>query len=129
MHTPNDSSLREPVRRVPSCRRYKPTGRTVVTLNGRGIYLGKYGTAASRAEYDRLVGEWPAAGRCLSRPHADLTVAELVHRYWHFAKGYYVMDGHPGPESRQHSNQAPALRSPGGCDALFHSRRDPRAHD
>jgi len=78
----SDSSPREPVRRVPSYRRHKPTGQAVVTLNGRDIYLGRYGTRASRAEYDRLIGEWLAAGRCLLRSDCDLTVAELAHRYW-----------------------------------------------
>ncbi len=90
-----DCSPRGWARRVPSYRRHKPTGQAVVTLNGRDVYLGKHDTAASRGEYDRLIGEWLAAGRCLSHSHADLAVAELVHRYWQFAKGYYVMDGQP----------------------------------
>jgi hypothetical protein len=37
----------------------------VVTLNGRDIYLGKWNTEASRAEYDQRIGEWLAGGRCL----------------------------------------------------------------
>jgi hypothetical protein len=32
-------------------------------INGQKKYLGDYGTQASRDEYDRLVGEWIAAGR------------------------------------------------------------------
>ena len=95
MHMPYDSPSREPAPRVPSYRRHKPTGQAVVTLNGHDIYLGKYGAKASRAEYDRLTGEWLAAGRCLPRPESDLTVAELAQRYWQFAKGYYRKDGQP----------------------------------
>jgi|SRR5689334_796764 len=34
-----------------------------VTLGGKEIYLGRYDTNESRAEYDRVVGEWMAAGR------------------------------------------------------------------
>jgi hypothetical protein len=65
--------------RVPSYRRHKPTGQAVVTLNGKDHCLGTWKTAASRAEYNRLIGEWLAAGRCLSasRRGSDLTVAEL----------------------------------------------------
>ena len=48
--------------RIPSYRHHKPTGQAVVTLNGKDHYLGLWGTAASRAEYDRLIGEWIANG-------------------------------------------------------------------
>jgi len=74
--------------RVPSYRRHKPTGQAVVTLAGKDHYLGRYGTRASRAEYDRLIGEWLAGGRCLARDDG-LTVAELCLAYWRHAKGYY----------------------------------------
>jgi integrase len=67
----------------------------VVTLSGRDIYLGKWSTKASLTEYDRLIGEWLAAGRNLPKPQTDLTVAELAARYWEFAKGYYVKEGRP----------------------------------
>ena len=49
--------------RVPTYRHHKPTGQAVVTLNGEDIYLGKWNSKTSRAEYDRLIGEWLAAGR------------------------------------------------------------------
>jgi hypothetical protein len=49
--------------RVPSYRLYQQSGQARVTLNGRDILLGKYGTAASKAEYNRVIGEWIAAGR------------------------------------------------------------------
>jgi integrase len=82
-------------RRVPKYRRHKPTGQAVVTLSGKDHYLGKWNTAASKAEYDRLIGEWLAAGRCLPRTTPDVTVAELAFRYWEFAQSYYVQDGRP----------------------------------
>ncbi len=74
--------------RVPSYRCHKPSGQAVVTLNGRDIYLGQYGTKQSKAEYQRIVGEWLAAGRILPSD-GDLTVAELCLVYWRWAKGYY----------------------------------------
>jgi len=49
----SDSTSEEPAPRVPSYRRHKPTGKAVVTLKGRDIYLGKYGSKESRAEYPR----------------------------------------------------------------------------
>ncbi len=51
--------------RTPSYRLHKPTGSAVVTLDGRDVYLGKYGTPVSRAEYDRILAEWLVNGRRL----------------------------------------------------------------
>src|SRR5690554_2019890 len=84
--------------RIPSYRLHKPSGRAVVTLGGRDIYLGLHGTPESRAEYDRLVAEWLAHGRALpprrgGAPAAsDLTVSELVLAYWRHAKLIYPPD-------------------------------------
>ena len=86
-----------PARRVPKYRHHRPSGQAVVTLNGHDNYLGNWNTKASRAEYDRLIGEWLAGGRCLSGDSA-LTVNELALRYWRFAKHYYRKDGHPTAE-------------------------------
>jgi integrase len=92
---PSDTALREPAPRVPTYRRHRPSGQAVVTLNGRDIYLGIWNTKASRAEYDRLIGEWLAGGRTLPREGSDLSVAEVILSYLQFAKGYYVKNGAP----------------------------------
>ena len=84
---PNSSSLR-----VPSYRRHKPTGQAVVTINGQDIYLGKWNTAASRAEYDRLIAEFLANGRQL-RNESDTTVVEVINAYRKFAERYYRKNG------------------------------------
>ena len=34
---------------------------TVVTLDGKDFYLGVWRSAASKAEYNRLIAEWLAA--------------------------------------------------------------------
>ncbi len=85
------------VSKVPTYRRHKPTGQAVVSLNGRDFYLGKHNSRSSRREYDRLIGEWLAAGRCLpgGQNGTDLTVAELGKAYLNFAKGYYCKNGEP----------------------------------
>ena len=42
---------------VPKYRKHKPSGQAVVTVSGRHIYLGKYGTPESREEYRRVLGQ------------------------------------------------------------------------
>ena len=93
--------------RVPKYRLHKPKGLGVVRLNGRDIYLGKYGSEESHAEYRRVIAEWLAAGG--NRSHRDgvrfstsqdesIAINELVLRYLRFAKGYYIKNGRPTGE-------------------------------
>jgi hypothetical protein len=63
--------------RVLSYRRHKPTDQAVVTINGRDIYLGKWNSAASKDQYDRLIAEFLANGRRL-QSDADATVVEVL---------------------------------------------------
>ena len=75
----------------PKYRHHKPSGRAIVTLNGRDHYLGKWRTRESLVEYQRLIGEW-IAGNGQSPPDGpttELTVSELVSRYWSFAPDEY----------------------------------------
>jgi hypothetical protein len=68
--------------RTPSYRHHKPTNQAVVTLNGRDFYLGVYGSATSRAEYDRLIAEWLSHGRrCPGDDSAGPTVNEILLAY------------------------------------------------
>ncbi len=106
-----------PVRtpRTPSYRHHRPTGQAVVTLGGRDFYLGKFGSAESRAEYDRLVAEWLASGRALAPPTPGVdtaapTVAELILAYVRFAGGYYLKDGAPTSEVANIKNALRPLR-------------------
>jgi hypothetical protein len=69
---------------VPSYRRHKASGRAIVTLGGRVVYLGVYRTA--RAAYDRVVAEWLTAGRRSNHPPrsgglpGSLTIADMFSR-------------------------------------------------
>jgi integrase len=93
-------------RRTPSYRRHKQSGQAVVTLTDpsgarRDVYLGAYGTAASRQEYIRVLAEWEAAGRHLPplTTAANLSLAELINRYWRHVEEYYRHpDGTPTGE-------------------------------
>lgn len=84
-------------RGVPSYRRHKQSGQAVVTLTDpsgerRDVLLGKYGTAASRGEYARILAEWEAAGRRLPARDTqtpDITVNELAVAFMRHAEGHY----------------------------------------
>ena len=66
-----------------------PSGQAIVTLEGRDFYLGAYGTAASKAEYDRRIVEWISAGRRVPIDQNAVTVAEVVAAIRKHAKNYY----------------------------------------
>jgi hypothetical protein len=72
----------------------------VVTLNGRDIYLDRYGSRKSRAEFDRLLAEWLSNGRRLPPPAAgsDIRVNELADACLAHADAYYVKNGKPTVE-------------------------------
>jgi integrase len=87
--------------RTPAYCHHKATGQAVVRIDGKDHYLGKHGTAESKAEYDRLIAEWLAHGRRLSCPDpgaSDLSVTELILAYWKQVERYYVKDGKPTSE-------------------------------
>lgn len=88
---------------VPSYRLHRQSGQAVVTLGGRDVLLGLYATKSSREAYDRAVAEWIANGRCWPKADADLSVAELLVRYWQHARSYYR-------QSRELDNIKYALR-------------------
>lgn len=48
--------------------------------NRRDVLLGKYGTAASRAEYARVLAEWEVKGRWLPAKTAahEVSVNEVI---------------------------------------------------
>lgn len=90
--------------RNPSYRKHKASGQAVVTLSGRDVYLGEYGSDASRREYDRVLAEWLAAGRPAPAPRAGgqegagaqagdrdghAYVNELLSAYRAHAESYY----------------------------------------
>ena len=70
---------------LPSYRLHKPKGLAVVRLNGRDIYLGKYGTTESKTAYERVITEWLANGKQLppertpaAMPTSGVSVNDLI---------------------------------------------------
>lgn len=87
--------------RTPSYRLHSASGQGIVSLSGRDHYLGKWNTAASRREYDRILAEWLQSGRRLAGRGADpdaVTVNEVMAAYLRFARTYYSRDGIPTRE-------------------------------
>ncbi|MCI0685585.1 MAG: site-specific integrase [Gemmataceae bacterium] len=79
------------------------SGQARVTIAGRVIYLGKWGTGKlpsreAQAEYDRVIAEWRATGQPRGPAEAELTVGELVLKYWRHAEEHYRKDGDPTSE-------------------------------
>ena len=82
---------------VPKYCLHRASGRAVVRLNGRDHYLGKFDSAESRAQYDRLVAEWLAMRRHAAEGEqntaSSLTVNEVFLAFWDFAQSYYRKNG------------------------------------
>lgn len=78
--------------RVPKYCRHRGSGQAVVALSGQDIYVGQYGSPASRAKYDRLIAEWIGAGRRLPTDPNAITIAEVVAAFRRHAQTYYGAD-------------------------------------
>jgi hypothetical protein len=84
---------------VPSYRLHKASGRAVVTLQspgqrrGRDVFLGRFGTDESHQRYAQVIAEWNSTGHLRPAPTSDITIVELVDRYWAHVCSYYVKDG------------------------------------
>jgi integrase len=76
--------------RVPSYCLHKPSGKAYVRLNGVMVYLDKYNSPKSIERYTQLICEYPTPESRKSfilKPNdGKLTIAELVARYWEWAK-------------------------------------------
>jgi integrase len=87
--------------KIPSLRHHKPSGRAVVTLNGKDIYLGPWDSGEAQEAYDRKVQEWLTRNR---RPEVTeeekplLSVSQVLVRFLDHAESYYVRDGKPTSE-------------------------------
>lgn len=79
--------------RTPKYRRHKAKGLAVVTLDGRDVYLGKYGSVASKREYRRLVAEYIQREGKIASHRDDISVMEVIAAYMRFARTYYRKDG------------------------------------
>lgn len=89
--------------RIPKYSLHKPSGRARVIVDGRHIWLGKYGSDESIERYNRMVAELATAPAGLTAAAAPatlepITVSEVAAQYWRHAQAYYVKDGRPTAE-------------------------------
>ena len=90
---------------VPSYRLHKASGQARTIVNGRHVYLGKYGSPESRKEYARVLAEHsasPVVPTGLPEHSAAarkcFLVSEVIVSYLKFAEGYYSKAGTPTKE-------------------------------
>ncbi len=87
--------------RVPKYRRHS-TGQAFVEHRGRRHYLGQYDSPISKLRYSRFVAELAqapiVAEQSLGKPSDDITISELIERYWLFAQTYYRKGDSPSTE-------------------------------
>ncbi len=84
--TPPDRPRRK---RIPSLRHHKPSGQGFVELNGYRKYLGRFGLPETEEKYRRTVGEWLSNGKTLPTTPDQITVNELISKFWDYAKLHY----------------------------------------
>ncbi len=97
-------------RPLPSYRHHKPSGRAVVTLDGKDYYLGGFDSPESHQAYHRLLAEWLEARRTRepAASPSSLTIAELLLAFWRHAAAHYR---HPdGTASEEMGNLKAAIR-------------------
>ena len=77
-------SMRKTGRKLPAYCEHKPTGQAYVrvTVDGKRqtLYLGKYNSRESLAEYDRIVGKWVATKSAESKTKSQ-TIGDIAERY------------------------------------------------
>ena len=111
--------------RTPKYRHYKPKNLAVVRINGRDMYLGKYGSPESRERYDRLVAELLLSRQGTLRPITEgstssdgLLVNHLILAFWQWAEPRYVKDGKPTSEIRSFRTALKPVRRLYGSESV-----------
>ncbi len=77
------------------CRHHK--GQAFVKIDGRYVWLGRYGDPLTQERCDRTIAEWLANGRSIPLRNATddgatLTVTSVIAEYWRYAKPTYGED-------------------------------------
>ncbi|HBG26768.1 MAG TPA: hypothetical protein DDX75_06705, partial [Phycisphaerales bacterium] len=68
--------------KTPKLRYHKATKQAYCVLNGHAIYFGNPLTCDPTAEYHKVIAEWLANGRQPNTSPCDITINELLARFW-----------------------------------------------
>ena len=74
---------------MPGFRCHKASGQGFIEVEGHRHYLGRYDLSATREKYHRFIAEWLANGRRLPVSPDDITIVELLDRFFSHADTYY----------------------------------------
>jgi integrase len=80
---------------IPAYRHHKARNCAVVTIDGRNVYLGPFGSPESKRRYAEKLAEWQRTKSLPTPPAASAiyTAGKLAAEYLLFARGYYVKGG------------------------------------
>ena len=88
--------------RVPKYSKHAPSGQARVILNGKHLYLGKFGSAESQRKYTELLAQHCQSSPVIpvSKPgeYPSNTIDELLVQYLDHAESYYSAGGKPTKE-------------------------------
>jgi len=73
-------------KQLPKYCKHNASGRAYVRISGKMYYLGKYGSEASRREYDRIIAEFVANGRQSFYSADTILVENLIVRFLDYAE-------------------------------------------
>lgn len=79
--------------RIPSYRLHKTSGRAVVTIEGRDIYLGIHGTVESRLKYSEVIARHAGGLAPETTKPSSISINELSLAFMKHAEGFYLKDG------------------------------------
>lgn len=79
---------------IPSYGHHKASGQARIIIDGKHIYLGAHGSEKSLKTYSKLIAGLlydtsPIAPSADASTSLNLTVKELLLRYWRFAESHY----------------------------------------
>ncbi len=82
---------------IPKYRHHKASGQAVVTVDGRDLYLGSYGSAESRGQYGVILAKIARQEPVVEAPPevlpSLLTVDEVLIAYYDYCQAHYVKHG------------------------------------
>jgi integrase len=73
-------------------------GQARIKIKGKDVWLGKFGTPESHAEYARIIRELQAGGMPTADDDEPVSCAELINNFRQWAEKRYVKNGEPTSE-------------------------------